>query len=155
MRKVTKIVVHCSDSNWGDVNEIRKWHVQGNGWSHIGYHYLIHNGYPSFNSLSTGLLLDWDGLVVNCLDEELSGIHVKGMNFSSIGVCLIGKTKFTDKQMTNLKQLVQSLMFKYHLNVSDVLGHYETPTGAAQGKTCPNIEMNAFRSTLHSDSASA
>ena len=40
MREINKIIVHCSATREGeniDVAEIRKWHVEGRGWSDIGY----------------------------------------------------------------------------------------------------------------------
>tara|TARA_R110001632_G_scaffold174521_1_gene294103 strand:+ start:521 stop:721 length:201 start_codon:yes stop_codon:yes gene_type:complete len=44
MRKIDKIIVHCSATPQFkdfDVEDIRDWHVNGNGWSDIGYHYII------------------------------------------------------------------------------------------------------------------
>ena len=44
MRKIDKIIIHCSATpglkNF-DVKDIRDWHVNGNGWSDVGYHYVI------------------------------------------------------------------------------------------------------------------
>ena len=42
-RTISKVIVHVSDSAWGDVEAIRRWHIQ-RGWSDIGYHYVITNG---------------------------------------------------------------------------------------------------------------
>jgi hypothetical protein len=46
MRKedVKYIIVHCSATPEGrDVKaeEVRRWHVEENGWSDIGYHWII------------------------------------------------------------------------------------------------------------------
>ncbi len=44
-RKINKIIVHCSATQEGrhiDVDEIRRWHVEGRGWSDIGYHYVVY-----------------------------------------------------------------------------------------------------------------
>jgi len=44
MREINKIIVHCSATREGEnfeVSEIRKWHVDGRGWSDIGYHFYI------------------------------------------------------------------------------------------------------------------
>ena len=41
MRKINKIIIHCSatpELKDFDVKDIRGWHVEGNGWSDIGYH---------------------------------------------------------------------------------------------------------------------
>jgi len=50
MRPINEIIIHCTDtpSSWGanltpqqQVAEIKRWHVEGNGWKDIGYHYVI------------------------------------------------------------------------------------------------------------------
>ena len=44
MRQINKIIVHCSATREGQdisVDTIRKWHVEGRGWSDIGYHFYI------------------------------------------------------------------------------------------------------------------
>ncbi len=45
MRTINKLIVHCSDTpndRFVSVDDIRKWHVEENGWSDIGYHYVIY-----------------------------------------------------------------------------------------------------------------
>lgn len=110
-----KIVIHCSDSTWGNAAIISKWHVlpppNGRGWSNIGYHYIILNGKlspkadnPYFDGyVETGRPLDNN----NLLESFEYGAHVKGLNTKSIGVCLIGESgKFTDNQLKELEQLL-------------------------------------------------
>ena len=44
MRNINKIIVHCSATPEGrdvKVETIKKWHVEDNGWSDIGYHWVI------------------------------------------------------------------------------------------------------------------
>ena len=44
MRDINRIMLHCSATVEGkdySVDTIRKWHVDGRGWSDIGYHYVI------------------------------------------------------------------------------------------------------------------
>ena len=44
MRAIEKIVIHCSATPRNkdfSAEDIRDWHVKGNGWSDIGYHYVI------------------------------------------------------------------------------------------------------------------
>ena len=44
MRKIDKIIVHCSATREGQdipVETIKKWHVEGRGWSDIGYHFYV------------------------------------------------------------------------------------------------------------------
>ena len=40
MAKLTNIIIHCSDSDFGDAQTIDLWHKQ-RGWKGIGYHYVI------------------------------------------------------------------------------------------------------------------
>ena len=143
MRKINKIIVHCSDSNWGNAAVIDEWH-KARGWKCIGYHYVILNG----KLLSSDFNKEFDGTLEEGRPVERPGSHVKGMNADTIGICLIGIDKFTPKQYKTLRQLLFYLCSSYNLERSDILGHCETPTGKAQGKTCPNIKMQNYRIRL-------
>jgi len=83
MRKLNTIYIHCTATRkewWADrrptekVDEVRRWHTQGRGWSDVGYHYLI----------------DLDGTVVEGRPIEKAGAHVKGHNANSVGISLFG-----------------------------------------------------------------
>ena len=77
MREINKIIVHCSATREGenfDVAEIRKWHVEGRGWSDIGYHFYI----------------DLYGEIHKGRDIAKIGAHTKGQNRNSIGLCYCG-----------------------------------------------------------------
>ncbi len=77
MREINKIIVHCSATREGenfDVAEIRKWHVEGRGWSDIGYHFYI----------------DLYGQIHKGRDIAKMGAHCKGHNRNSIGICYCG-----------------------------------------------------------------
>ena len=44
MRSINEIIIHCSATREGQdisVDTIKKWHVEGRGWSDIGYHFYI------------------------------------------------------------------------------------------------------------------
>jgi len=47
-KPIEEIIVHCSDSTWGDADEIKKWHTNpkkyGGPYDDIGYHRVICNG---------------------------------------------------------------------------------------------------------------
>ena len=76
MRKIEKIIVHCSATPEGkhySVDTIRKWHLK-RGWRDIGYHFVI----------------DLEGNVEEGRPIEMTGAHTKGENFDSIGICYIG-----------------------------------------------------------------
>jgi len=79
MRDIDTIVVHCTATRpqwWAGksaeekVREVRHWHVFGNNWADIGYHFLI----------------DRDGTVVEGRPVERTGAHARGHNTTSIGM---------------------------------------------------------------------
>ena len=77
MREINKIIVHCSATRENEnfeVSEIRKWHVEGRGWSDIGYHFYI----------------DLYGQIHKGRDIAKMGAHCKGQNRNSIGICYCG-----------------------------------------------------------------
>ena len=77
MRQINKIIIHCSATREGEnytVDTIRSWHVDGRGWSDIGYHFYI----------------DLYGEIHKGRDISRIGAHTKGLNRNSIGVCYCG-----------------------------------------------------------------
>jgi hypothetical protein len=149
MNKINNIIIHCSDSGFGNANMIRSWHKE-RGWRDIGYHFIILNGQITKNfylnalngSISVGRELDEN----NYLSYNEIGAHTLGYNKSSIGICLIGINIFTVQQFDALIDLVAEFMELYEIPIKNVLGHYETER--AKGKTCPNIDMDLFRLKL-------
>ena len=149
MAQIKNIIIHCSDSPFGNVNDIRQWHKE-KGWRDIGYHFVILNGLldpdfylPALNgSIECGRPLDGDKWIVG---NEV-GAHALGYNKNSIGICLIGETAFTPDQHFSLLTLIKDLIAHFAECKIKVLGHCETEKG--RGKTCPNIDMDKFRSFL-------
>ena len=99
MREINKIIVHCSATREGenfDVAEIRKWHVQGRGWSDIGYHFYI----------------DLYGQIHKGRDIAKMGAHCKGQNRNSIGICYCGGVEADGKtpKDTRNEEQKQALM---------------------------------------------
>ena len=142
MRKINKIIIHCSDSGFGDVSIIRKWHL-ARGWREIGYHYVILNGKRSnkrYNIKNDGLIEG--GRELNndpYLEAQEIGAHASGFNSESIGICLIGIKNFTPKQFESLILFCQ--YYKKLIPGIEILGHYEV----TDKKSCPNIDMKDFR----------
>jgi len=84
MRQINKIIVHCSATREGQnipVETIRKWHVEGRGWTDIGYHFYI----------------DLHGEIYKGRDIAKIGAHTKGQNRNSIGICYCGGVKVNGK----------------------------------------------------------
>jgi len=144
--QVEEIYMHCSASPWGDAMVFDNWHKQ-RGWTGIGYHFVILNGRPKADvrywafldgQIQPGRHLNDDAIFS---DAEM-GAHVAGRNSKSIGFCLVGNREFTEKQLVSAKVISLALLKHFNLPVSALKGHYEDINS---GKTCPNIEMNAFR----------
>lgn len=119
MRKITRHIIHCSDSLYGDVQSIRRYHMS-KGWKDIGYHFVIKQ----------------DGTIETGRPLEKMGAHCKGYNKTSIGTCLIGRSVFTDKQFESLKQL--------HKTLESMLGKLESypHNRFNKDKTCPNFDVS-------------
>lgn len=91
------LVIHISDSIWGDAKEIDYWHLE-KGWGrrdpktsttfHIGYHGVILNGHRESLSFYERKL---DGKIEPGRPDYLVGAHCPKVNRKSLGVCLIGK----------------------------------------------------------------
>ena len=103
MRKIDKIILHCAATPEGrDVKTetIKSWHVKGNGWSDIGYHFVI----------------ELDGTIRNGRPVERIGAHTKGHNATSIGICYVGgvdknktpKDTRNEAQRQSMDELIQS-----------------------------------------------
>lgn len=143
------VVLHCSDSTWGNAAEIRHWHVDGNGWDDIGYSYVIGNGKTHPDMMYTRL---FDGAVEvgRRMDGDDKwepweyGAHVKGQNHRTIGICMIGVDRFTQRQYTALAALYSHLCTRFKRRLP-IYGHYEMD----QRKTCPNQDMNQVRAFLN------
>ena len=77
MRSINEIIIHCSATREDQditVETIRKWHMEGRGWSDIGYHFYI----------------DIHGEIHKGRDIAKIGAHCKGHNRNSIGICYCG-----------------------------------------------------------------
>lgn len=122
-RKITDVIVHCSATQTGTVESIRRYHVDINGWKDIGYHYVI----------------ELDGSVKIGRNEDQVGSHCVGANSNSIGICLVGDKEFSDEQRKSLYELLCDIIKRHNLGVHQISGHKDWPSAKKQGKTCPNI----------------
>lgn len=129
MRKITKLIIHCSATPEGrdyTVADIDRWH-RARGFKGIGYHYVIYR----------------DGSVHPGRAVEVIGAHCTGQNANSIGICYIGglatdgkiaKDTRTPAQKEALRKLVAELKAKYP-GVT-VHGHREFAN-----KACPCFDV--------------
>lgn len=135
-RKETKyIAIHCSatrpSQNIG-AEWIRNLHVNFNGWSDIGYHFVICR----------------DGVVEFGRDEWRVGAHEPKINAESVAICLVGgvaeepgpdgrllpENNYTDEQWRSLKTLVAQLLDAH--KDAEVVGHNQFST-----KACPCFDV--------------
>ena len=136
MRKIDKIIIHCSATREGQdipVETIRKWHVEGRGWSDIGYHFYI----------------DIDGKIWKGRDIQKIGAHCSGNNRSSIGVCYCGgveadgktpKDTRTASQKESLLHVLKTL--KAMFPDASIYSHNEFAN-----KACPSFDAtNEYKS---------
>ena len=144
-----KIVLHCSDSGFGNAALIAKWHAlpkpEGRGWSGIGYHYVVLNGWlsstvynPDFNGyIETGRPLNNDPVVTG--NEQ--GAHVLGYNTNSAGICLIGKSgEFTDEQLNAALELVYRMEQQFY--EIELLQHSDLDK---KKPFCAGLDMELFK----------
>lgn len=137
-KEIERIIVHCSDSKWGDIKAIEKWHKE-KGFSRIGYHWVITNGFIKPDSEYDPTK---DGLIQTGRPYSQVGAHCKGKNRTSLGVCLIGKELFSANQLYRaLPLLLGNVMHLFNLKVEDIYGHHDFNNH----KTCPNIGTDMLR----------
>lgn len=133
-KRFKKITIHCSDTPNHiplSVSTIRDWHLK-RGFADVGYHFVI----------------NVDGTVQNGRPLTHTGAHVQGANEGNIGICLVGRNEFTDKQYSSLRGLCVALMGKYGITINDIYCHYEFPSAKKSWKTCPNIKKDALLERL-------
>lgn len=144
MRKITHIVVHHSLTEDGDTKNwdaIRKYHIEHNGWSDIGYHYGI-------EKIRGKITLQYGRKVSKI------GAHVGGMNKNTIGICVVGNYDNrapSVEKLNKLEAIVRQLQRTFHIPGKNVIGHWEAQRlqglGPNMRKSCPGnkFDMAAFR----------
>ena len=114
---MVNVIVHCSDSSFGNAALITKWHIVERKFETIGYHFVILNGRISAyktngyfdGHIETGRPLDDDADME--LDE--TGAHAFGYN-NAVGICLIGLSGvFTAAQLRTLTHLINLLRTQF------------------------------------------
>ena len=118
-----KITVHCSDTPNGvpfSADIIDKMH-RARGWACIGYH----------------LVIGVDGTVEHGRGLLDVGAHVEGHNTGNIGICLIGRGKYSAAQFKSLDYYLHALIQTYDIPEWEIYTHNEFNTAIKQGKTCP------------------
>lgn len=142
VRDIDKIIVHCSatkPSSDIDVETVRRWHVEGNGWQDVGYHFFV----------------KLDGTIEPGRPVEIAGAHAKYHNANSIGVCYAGgvdedmkpSDTRTEAQKNSLEMLISILLIVYGNHI-EVIGHRDLP-GVA--KACPSFDVKSWWKEVNGD----
>lgn len=120
--EIKLIIIHCSDTPDEEnicALDIHKMHLEF-GWDGIGYHKIISR----------------NGNIENGRPEYWIGAHTFGKNEISLGVCLIGRTKFTNMQFNALEDILK--IWKTNYPGAKIKGHSEA---IKTDKTCPNFNV--------------
>lgn len=140
--ETTLIVIHCSATRPAQdigVPEIRRWHVQDNGWCDIGYHFVVRRN----GAIERGRL------------QHLQGAHAPAANAHSIGICLVGgigdrgqpENNFTHEQFASLKTLIYGLWLEYS-TITGVCGHRDL---SGVKKACPSFDVAEWLQAISFD----
>ncbi len=119
------LVVHCSDTPDDEpmgAREIHQMHL-GFGWHGVGYHRVITR----------------DGVIEAARPDYWQGAHVYGHNEISLGVCLIGRSAFTDAQFASLETVLRGWLADYP--DACICGHRDFDY---TDKTCPNFDVASW-----------
>ena len=126
LKRVDFLVVHASDTRASadiGASEIDKWHRQ-QGWLSIGYHFVIRR----------------NGVIEKGRPEDAQGSHARGVNQTSLGICMAGgkgdngkpENNFTPAQFASLHKLLTELRRKHP--TAKIIGHRDVP---GTKKACP------------------
>src|SRR3546814_3669760 len=94
MRRIETIILHCSYTPPSmDIGAavIKGWHVDGNGWTDIGYHFVLRR----------------NGAVEEGRPLDVVGAHAKNFNGRSIGICLVGGMARSEEHTSELQSLMR------------------------------------------------
>lgn len=150
-RRIDTLVIHCAatpDGRWASVLDVDYWHGRAGfrrqpasevarkhnpELRHIGYHWVIYtNG----------------GLATGRHPSEV-GAHARGLNAASLGLCLVGTSRYSPAQWEQLAAQVRHLCALYHVPLQHanaangwrgVCGHRD----AGANKTCPGFDVAAW-----------
>jgi len=129
-RMVKELIWHCTatpEHREISAATIRSWHVDGRGWSDIGYHYIVH----------------LDGSIEAGRPLNRVGAHAAGHNRYSIGAVYVGgmdsnminpKDTRTAAQKASMLALTEELCRRYNLNI--ISGHNQYAP-----KACPSFSV--------------
>jgi N-acetylmuramoyl-L-alanine amidase len=133
-----RIILHHSaskdDKNCLNLLDIYKWHVVDNGWSYIGYHWVIER----VNGVARA---------IPGRPEWAHGAHCpdQGMNFKSIAICCVGdysKEDLPADMLNCLYDLIREIYKRYNREFP-ISGHFEYTKTSCPGDRFPLVDIKA------------
>ena len=128
MRKINKIIVHCTATPEGrdvSIEEVRRWHVDERGWRDVGYHFLVR----------------LDGTIEEGRPIEQTGAHTRSHNWDSIGLAYAGgmskdMSEPKDTRTAEQKDALVDLLCQLHDTYGGTIyGHRDFSS-----KACPSFD---------------
>lgn len=148
-------VLHESDTEDGpnvSARAIERYHKENNGWSSVGYHFLVEQA-PE--GVTKDAMTIWLGRSLYDI-----GAHAEGFNLQGFGVCCVGAYDLhpPDGRHWETTAFVFQLLLKMFREKKgielQVLGHREVYgiLGQPQKKTCPGMkwDLDLFRKAVAS-----
>jgi len=137
-RVIDTLIIHCADTPNGrhfTADDIDDWHAE-RGWrrdegARLRYH-------PEHQSIGYHWVIAVTGEIQPGRHTDEIGSHAYGHNDRSIGICMIGKDRFTPAQWAALKTMV--VRFQIQTAPPAVIGHRDV----SPGKTCPGFDVAAW-----------
>lgn len=138
-RFVQSVFLHCSASDnpsHDDIKVIREWHVMGNKWKDVGYHFFIKKD----GTVQKGRSL-----------EEIPAAQLH-FNVGSIAICVGGLKNFSKEQMKSLKELCTAIRDAYKISNPSRQIRFRGHREVDPGRECPvfdyikvlNLDVKGF-----------
>jgi N-acetyl-anhydromuramyl-L-alanine amidase AmpD len=133
------IVIHHSATDNGNASEFDTQHRK-RGWDELGYHFVIDNGRGG---------PDGRVEVGSRWKRQKTGAHTGGTprneyNEYGIGICLVGDFRGrlpSAAQLASLRELVSTLVERYHIPPENIIGHCDAPNANTQ---CPGSALYRY-----------
>ena len=122
------IALHHAEASKCTVEDVHRWHRDGNGWSGIGYHFFVRK----------------DGTIYEGRPLNTMGAHVSGKNNCSIGICAEGNYMSETMPVEQKKAICELLVsLKLLYPSAKIVGHGEIGDSNCPGNNFPLADIKA------------
>ena len=139
LSRIKDLIIHCADTPDGAcycAEDIDDWHRE-RGFSRSGI--AAGNVSPELTAIGYHFVIHVSGSIRRGRSLIETGAHARGYNENSIGICLIGRERYSHAQWSALRSLVHSLQMRFG-NRLRVRGHRDVNPG----KTCPGFDVGSW-----------